>query len=658
MQDWLQHWLNDPNFMPHGHCFLWLPRLVWLYLVADGLTALAYFSIPPALWYFARKRTDFKYGWLVVLFGVFITACGTTHVIRLWNIWHTAYWLEGWVALFTGLVSITCAFAVWPIIPKMLALPGRGELEAAYTALSEQNRQLADNESRHRLLLETAAEGVWVLDREGNTTYANTAMAQMLGCSEIARGRSWLDFVYDEDCPSARIYMRRRIAGISEKHEFRLRRADGSPIYTIISTAPVPDASGEIVGMLGYITDITERVQMDRQLKQLNRELEKRVEQRTAELESSNLELAREVVVREYVQDELKASNERLNHYLRELQKHNDDITRLNVLSDRLHACNERGELLRVLEHGCRDLFQCEGGGLFEWRGEQLCLLESVWGDGDELAWPLRANARAALREGNFFPNGIEQQEACGAQARTRRGFVLFAPLQTRGSNLGVLVITREEPFWSGAALTDQKLGQIVHALTEHTALALNNLTLRDQLREQSVSDPLTGLYNRRYLYEQMAHEMARWERSREPFALILLDIDHFKQFNDRYGHDLGDEVLVCLAGLLLQHVRKSDVACRLGGEEFVVLLAGADRLQALSRAETIREAVKTLRLARLERGHTISVSAGVAVFPEHGGNAQTLVRAADEALYESKRLGRDRTSLAELSPPAELSGG
>jgi len=648
MLEWLQQGLNDSRFMPHGHCFLWTPGLLWLYLIADGLTALAYFSIPPALWYFARKRTDFQYGWLVVLFGVFITACGATHVIKLWNIWHAAYWLDGWVALLTGVVSMGCAIAVWPIIPKMLALPGRGELEAAYAALSEQNRQLAENESRHRLLLETAAEGVWVLDREGNTTYANAAMAQMLGCSEIAYGRSWLDFVYDEDCPSARIYMRRRIAGISEKHEFRLRRVDGTPIYTIISTAPVPDSHGEVVGMLGYITDITERVQMDRQLKQLNRELEKRVEQRTAELERSNLELAREMVVREYVQDELKASNEQLNHYLRELQKHNDDITRLNVLSDRLHACNERDELLRVLAHGCRDLFECQGGALFEWRGDQLCLLDKVWGDGDELAWPLQANARAALRQGILFPNGIEQQDACGAQVRTRHGFVLCAPLQTRGANLGVLVITREEPFWSGEALTDQKLGQIVHALTEHTALALNNLTLRDQLREQSVSDPLTGLYNRRYLYEQMAHEMARWERSREPFALILLDIDHFKQFNDRYGHDLGDEVLIALAGLLLQHVRKSDVACRLGGEEFVVLLAGADQLQALSRAETIREAVKTLRLTRLDQGHTISISAGVAVFPEHGGNAQTLIRAADEALYESKRQGRDRTSLAD----------
>jgi len=653
MLEWLQQGLNDPRFMPHGHCFLWTPPLLWLYLIADGMTALACFSIAPALWHFARKRTDLRYGWLAALFVAFLGACGATHVIKLWNIWHSAYWLEGWTALFTGCAAIACAALAWPVLPRMLALPGRGELEAAYAALSEQNRQLADSESRYRLLLETAAEGVWMLDRSGRTTYANAAMAQMLGHAEITPGSCWLDYAFAEDRAAGERYMRRRMGGVREKHEFRFRRADGGAIHTIISTAPVMDSDGEVIGMLGFITDISQRVEMSRQLKQLNRELEQRVEQRTAELETSYLELAREVVVREYVQDELKASNERLNHYLCELQKHNDDITRLNALSDRLHACNEREELLRILEQGCRDLFQCEGGGLFEWRGEQLYLLEAAWGEGGELVWPLPSEVRAALRRGSLFPRGLEQQEDCVSLLPSQNSFVLCAPLQTRGVNLGVLALTRAVPFWTGQPLTDQKFGQIVHALTEHTALALNNLTLREQLREQSVSDPLTGLYNRRYLYEQMAHEMARWERNREPFALILLDIDHFKRFNDHYGHDLGDEVLIALASLLQEHVRKSDVPCRLGGEEFVVLLAGADRLQALARAETIRESVKTLHLPRLEHGHTISVSAGIAVFPEHGGSTPALVRAADEALYESKRRGRDCTSLA-ASPQAQ----
>ena len=143
MLAWLQQWLNDPAFMPHGHCFLWTPSLLPTYLVADGMNAVAYFSIPMALWYFARKRIDLKYRWVVVLFGIFIIACGTTHLVKIWNIWHSAYWLEAWLGLFTGIVSMACAAALWPILPRARALPSSGELQAAYQALSAQHRQLA-----------------------------------------------------------------------------------------------------------------------------------------------------------------------------------------------------------------------------------------------------------------------------------------------------------------------------------------------------------------------------------------------------------------------------------------------------------------------------------------------------------------------------------
>jgi diguanylate cyclase (GGDEF)-like protein len=303
--------------------------------------------------------------------------------------------------------------------------------------------------------------------------------------------------------------------------------------------------------------------------------------------------------------------------------------------------------LLQVLQRGCREFFEADGGAVFEWHENELCLLESGWGDGGELIWSPQQDALVALAQGKLFPDCVEQQDLCGDRVATSRGFILCAPLHSRGAGVGALVMVRRDAFWRGDSIADQKLEQIVRALAEHTALALNNLTLREQLLEQSLSDPLTGLYNRRYLYEQMAHEMALWERSHQAFALILLDIDHFKSFNDRYGHDIGDEVLIALADLLHQHVRKSDVACRLGGEEFVVLMSGADQKRALARAEAIRNAVKKLVVPGVGPEHTISVSVGVAVYPDHGNNSHRLVRAADQALYESKRRGRDRTSLA-----------
>jgi diguanylate cyclase (GGDEF)-like protein len=207
----------------------------------------------------------------------------------------------------------------------------------------------------------------------------------------------------------------------------------------------------------------------------------------------------------------------------------------------------------------------------------------------------------------------------------------------------------QKDAFWTQDAIANQKLKQLVRALADHAALALVNLTLLEQLREQSISDPLTGLYNRRYLYQEMQQEMALWERSRAAFAIILLDIDHFKSFNDRYGHDIGDEVLIAMADLLQQQIRKTDIACRLGGEEFVVLLTHTDQQQATTRAETIRMAVKKLVIPGIDPEHRISVSAGVAIFPHHGADAMQLLRAADQALYESKHNGRDRVSLANV---------
>jgi diguanylate cyclase (GGDEF)-like protein/PAS domain S-box-containing protein len=645
----LQHLINDPAFMPHGHCYLWTPSLTWLYIVADGMIVAAYYSIPPALWYFARKRTDLQYRWLVVLFGVFIVACGTTHVLKIWNIWNSAYWLEAYITLFTGIVSIACAAALWPVMPTILALPRRSELEAAYQALSDQHAELRASEQRYRLLVETSAEGIWILDEQGNTSFANAAIAEILGCPEGLQGRNILDFVDPADRAQAELHTKRRLNGEKERYEFRFRRPDGSTVHTVISAAPLRDAQGNITGRLGVVSDISERVQLDDRQRQLNRELEERVQQRTDELDHSNLDLAREVIAREYAQQELKASNDQLNALLKQLAKHNENITRLNELNDALHGCTTRAELLQTLGAGCSRFFQYESGALYEWRGEQLEMVECAWGEHDHLEWTPHPDVLTALRKGTLFPDSFEQQEWHIEQVIMPNGYVLCAPLQSRGVSVGALVLVQRETFWSQDPIANQKLKQLVRALADHTALALINLTLLEQLREQSISDPLTGLYNRRYLYQEMQQEMALWERSRAAFAVILLDIDHFKSFNDRYGHDIGDDVLTALADLLQQQIRKSDIACRLGGEEFVVLLTHTDQQQAMARAETIRLAVKKLVIPGIDADHRISVSAGVAIYPLHGEDSTQLLRAADQALYESKHNGRDRISLANV---------
>jgi diguanylate cyclase (GGDEF)-like protein len=168
------------------------------------------------------------------------------------------------------------------------------------------------------------------------------------------------------------------------------------------------------------------------------------------------------------------------------------------------------------------------------------------------------------------------------------------------------------------------------------------------RLRELSIRDPLTGLFNRRYLEEALALEMIRAERKQSPIGIIMADIDHFKQINDTYGHAAGDAVLVQIANLLRAHVRSSDVICRYGGEEFILILPAASREITQRRAGQLRESARNLQMQH--EGQTlkaITLSLGVAVFPDHGLTNDAILGAADTALYDAKRDGRDRVVVA-----------
>ena len=173
---------------------------------------------------------------------------------------------------------------------------------------------------------------------------------------------------------------------------------------------------------------------------------------------------------------------------------------------------------------------------------------------------------------------------------------------------------------------------------------------MRD-LREQSITDPLTGLYNRRYLLELLPRELMRAGRNGTHLALIMADLDHFKRINDSFGHDGGDVVLRALGGLLKEMIRGSDIACRVGGEEFLLVFPEATVEGAARRAESIRAAVRELRLEHLGRPlGTITASFGVAVFPDHAEDADKLLQAADECLYRAKDAGRDRVVVSFLA--------
>lgn len=175
-------------------------------------------------------------------------------------------------------------------------------------------------------------------------------------------------------------------------------------------------------------------------------------------------------------------------------------------------------------------------------------------------------------------------------------------------------------------------------------------MALQQQLQEQSTQDPLTGLFNRRYLGDAMARELSRCARSGLPLSILLVDIDHFKRINDAFGHQAGDAVIVHLAQLLREHARAADVVCRYGGEEFLLLCPEMPLAAALERAQQYRTNFAAQPLQAGAVSIAVTLSAGVATFPQQGESAEALIRSADQALYRAKAAGRNRIEVASLA--------
>ena len=260
-------------------------------------------------------------------------------------------------------------------------------------------------------------------------------------------------------------------------------------------------------------------------------------------------------------------------------------------------------------------------------------------------------NACWALRTGHqHLVLAGDTTAPCSHAAGVKHTY-LCVPILAQGEALGVMHFqaTDESPNMGEAELSFKTTfaGQV--------GLSIANINLRDALRTQSIKDPLTGLYNRRYLEETLQREIRRAGRAEQSLGILMLDLDHFKAFNDTYGHDAGDAVLRETASFVAGSVRAEDTVCRFGGEEFVVILPTANLDGAQVRAENIRSRLRELTV--LHQGQSlgmITVSIGVCAFPVNGTSPRTLLAAADAALYRAKREGRDRAVVADQQTLAE----
>ncbi|CAM2737732.1 regulatory protein (GGDEF domain) [Legionella steigerwaltii] len=220
----------------------------------------------------------------------------------------------------------------------------------------------------------------------------------------------------------------------------------------------------------------------------------------------------------------------------------------------------------------------------------------------------------------------------------------LCVPLMAQNDIYGLLYLelTQETSF---AFSENQQL--LINAFSELTALAFANVRLRENLRYQSMRDPLTGLYNRRYLEDFLLKQIHQAERTKSPLSILLLDVDHFKKINNSYGHDAGDAALKELGKVLQDDIRVGDIAARYGGEEFIIVFYDTDAETIKTRAESISHQISRLQIKYgAQHVGPITISIGISVYPTHGHTAEALIESADKALYFAKANGKNQVVL------------
>ncbi|UBF27353.1 PAS domain S-box protein [Kovacikia minuta CCNUW1] len=207
MLEFVQDFFTSGSFIPHGHCYLWQPNLVGLHVVSDGLIGIAYYSIPFILFYFVRHRSDLPFDWMFLLFGSFIIACGTTHLLEIWTLWHPIYWLSGAVKASTALVSLYTAGALVPLVPKALSLPSPVQLEVANRELQREiaerkeiEKTLRESEARYRAIVEDQTEMICRFRSDGTFTFVNQAYCRYFGRTpEELIGHSFVPVIFPDD---------------------------------------------------------------------------------------------------------------------------------------------------------------------------------------------------------------------------------------------------------------------------------------------------------------------------------------------------------------------------------------------------------------------------------------------------------------------------
>jgi diguanylate cyclase (GGDEF)-like protein/PAS domain S-box-containing protein len=494
------------------------------------------------------------------------------------------------------------------------------------------------------ILADAAPAILWTAQPNGSVDFISDTLYQFTGIRrEQALGWGWANSVHPDDVEVCRSRWEHCLGvGKQLEIEYRLRAADGSYRWFLIEGNPVRDQQGRIIKWIGTCIDIEEQ----RNQKQI---LEQQIKERTEELAEANTRLQEEMWEKDLARRKLDQQNERM---LEDLTARSQRATLLAQMGELLQSCISNDEIFAAALGFAPKIFPTRRGFIALLNGgRDMAEIAGQWHDCEPRV-AFEPSSCWALRTGKPHLVVAGDTTAPCAHAAGVKNTYLCIPILAQGEALGILHF---QATYENPTLVDSELS-LKTTFAGQVGLSVANIRLREALRTQSIKDPLTGLYNRRYLEETMEREIRRAVRAEQGLGVLMLDLDYFKKFNDTHGHDAGDTVLRETASFLLKSVRAEDIVCRFGGEEFVVILPVADLKTTQARAERIRTRLRELTVMHDGQSlEAVTVSVGVAELPQHGTSHHELLAAADAALYRAKREGRDRVAVAETPLTVEV---
>jgi diguanylate cyclase (GGDEF)-like protein/PAS domain S-box-containing protein len=462
----------------------------------------------------------------------------------------------------------------------MLVVSASGLIVGATVSEREHFRlELNERTTYLKSLFENSPFGIVVLNRQGRVDLVNEAFTKLSLYEQKELVGHDLDTLFLPEVPTATLSSAGVLAGQTLQQVTRRARKDGTFVDVELHAVPLV-VNDRVRGAYAICKDISERIK------------------------ASQAE---------------RAHADSLNRLVKELELQTDQMTMLNDMAGLLECCATTKEACAVVGQSARKLFpDTTSGTLYTFKASRNLVEAAIsWGNTPSVEPVFAPDGCWALRRGQ--PHWSERGGVvCPHLDSFQPAKHLCLPMVGHGETLGVfhLEFPHDEKTSEGLRATQQRLGVTVAG---QIALSLASLRLRETLRDQSIRDPLTGLFNRRFMQEALERELLRARRKNHPLSLLFLDIDHFKRFNDTFGHDAGDFVLQSFADLLRKFFRGDDVACRCGGEEFAVILPESLAVNAALRADGLRNELKQMKLQYKEtRLGSISVSVGIAAFPEH----------------------------------------